>query len=127
MEWGKSPTYMKFASKIAAEYGIDYIAKLDDDTYLSTELFAIFVDDELPPAPYNIRMYIGPPRPSRIMHHIYAAGEFYMLSSDLANHVANELDADYREDISIHIEDLDMGTFVQSIQRPIKIIDVASR
>ena len=123
MEWGKSPTYMKFASKIATEYGIDYIAKLDDDTYLSTELFAIFVDEELPPAPYNIRMYIGPPRSSRIMSHVYAAGEFYMLSSDLANHVGNELDDDYKKDISIHVEDLDMGTYVHSNPNPIKYLN----
>jgi len=123
MEWGKSPTYMKFASKIATEYGIDYIAKLDDDTYLSTELFGIFVDDELPPAPFNRRMYIGPPRPSRIKHHIYAAGEFYMLSSDLANHVGNELDAEYMKDLSMHIEDLDMGTYVHTNPRPIKYLN----
>jgi hypothetical protein len=37
MEDGKSPTFMKMAALVAKEYGLDYIAKTDDD--VSMELY----------------------------------------------------------------------------------------
>eukprot|EP00554_Chaetoceros_debilis_P008518 CAMPEP_0194100522 /NCGR_PEP_ID=MMETSP0150-20130528/1329_1 /TAXON_ID=122233 /ORGANISM="Chaetoceros debilis, Strain MM31A-1" /LENGTH=192 /DNA_ID=CAMNT_0038786887 /DNA_START=1516 /DNA_END=2091 /DNA_ORIENTATION=+ len=120
MEDGKSPTFMKFASNIATAHGLDYVVKLDDDTYLSTVLFTICTDEELPPAPYNIRTYVGPPHLSRLKNHVYAAGEMYIVSTDLASYVANKLSFEDRENLAIHIEDLDMGTYVHSSPRPVK-------
>lgn len=127
MEDGKSSTYLKYGASLAREYGIDYVGKLDDDSVLAPkELFQLLVE-ELPPAPYNTRIYGGPPRLSRIQNHMYAAGEFYFVSSDLADYVGNTLDANERESLRLeqrHVEDLDMGTFIHSHPRPIKFFNL---
>lgn len=119
--WG--PTFMKFVTKAAHEYGIDYVVKLDDEFLLSTDLFAQFVEEELPPAPHNIRIYGGPHRQSRFKNHRYTAGEFYFMSSDLADYIANEMTAEMRRKLSIYIEDLDMRSYVHSHPRPLKQIN----
>lgn len=127
MEHGKSSTYLKYATSVSKEYGIDFIAKTDDDTVLGTPLLLQFIDDDLPPFPYNRRMYGGSFVPSRKKQSIYAQGQFYFMSVDLADYVANQLTPERREDISIFIEDLDMGNFINSMERPIKYLDLTSR
>jgi len=128
MEDGKSPTYLKFGADLARDYGIDYIGKLDDDSVLSLKLLFKLLEEDLPPAPYNTRIYAGAPRLSRIKNHVYAAGEFYFLSNDLADYIGNDLTAEDREElrISTHVEDLDMGSFVHSHPRPIKYVNLAA-
>lgn len=127
MEDGKSTTYFKYGSHIAKTYGLDFVAKVDDDTAMAMPLLLEFIDDDLPPAPYNRRMYGGSFVPSRELQHIYAQGQFYFMSSDLAEYVGNSLTTQERRDNSLRIEDLDMGTFIHSIERPIKVVDLTSR
>jgi len=127
MEKGKSTTYLKYATSVAKISGLDFIAKIDDDTVMSMPLLLEFIDDELPPTPFNRRIYGGSFVPSRELQHIYAQGQFYFMSIDLADYVANSISATERERNSIFIEDLDMGTFIQSHPRPIKLMDITTR
>ncbi len=129
MNFGKSPTYFKYGAHLAMEYAIDYIAKLDDDTMISIDLLLDFINDELPPAPYNKRIYGGAARMSRMQSHMYAAGEFYFMSSDLADYVTNILSAEDRRELMIkrRIEDLDMATFIYSHPMPIKFMNLYPR
>ena len=130
MENGKSPTYLKFAANLAEEYGIDYVAKSDDDSVISPWALLEFIEEDLPPSPHNRRIYGGAPRLSRLKNHIYAAGEFYMMSSDLANYVGNVLTPAERLGMMIPrkpTEDLDMGTFVHGHPRAIKFLNMNSR
>lgn len=110
MNDGKSPTWLYFASQLAAQYGFDYVAKCDSDAILSLHDYFDFVYNyPLAPAPYNSMTLIGGPvgkhnwRKDRVnraqeryfnknynMVHIYSAGQLYTLSSDLAAAVANE-------------------------------------
>mmetsp|Transcript_21278 Transcript_21278/g.31509 ORF Transcript_21278/g.31509 Transcript_21278/m.31509 type:complete len:348 (+) Transcript_21278:86-1129(+) len=126
MEDGKSPTYLKFGANIANQYGIDYILKTDDDSVISFNAVFDWIDSELPPSPYNRRIYGGAPRLSRVKNTIYSAGEFYFMSADLADYVGNVLTAGDRLSLmnSRPIEDLDMGTFVFSNPRPIKFVSM---
>ncbi len=129
MNFGKSPTYFKYGAELSKEYAIDYIAKLDDDTMISIDLLMEFINDELPPAPYNKRIYGGAARLSLMQSHMYAAGEFYFMSSDLADYVANSLTAEERSELMIRrrIEDLDMATFIYSHPMPIKFMNLYPR
>jgi len=130
MENGKSPTYLKFAANLAEEYGIDYVAKTDDDSVISPWALLEFIEEDLPPSPYNRRIYGGAPRLSNRKSHIYAAGEFYMMSSDLANYVGNVLTPAERLGMMIPrkpTEDLDIGTFVHGHPRVIKFLNMNSR
>ena len=124
MEHGKSTTYMKFASSLAEEYDIDFIGKFDDDSLLGPNVFIDFMDENLPPAPYNRRIYGGSVRTSRTKNHFYAAGEFYFMSTDLAHWVGHEMGIDARNKVMIYIEDLDMGSYIHSHPRPIKYINL---
>jgi len=124
---GKSSAWFKYASSIADEYVIDYIAKVDDMSILSPELFFQFQED-LPVAPFNQQMYGGLPKPS--YHHklFYGTGEFYFMSADVANYVGHTLTADERQQImskeTSRMEDADMGALVLSSPRPIKFMNL---
>lgn len=132
MEDGKSVSYFKYASSLSDEFGIDYMAKTDSDTLISSELFQKFIEAELPPKPFNRRIYGGQSMANYDRNSIYAAGEFYFMSSDLANYVSNVLTAGQREKFTAGgkvtafrpIEDVDMGTFVFSHPRPVKFISL---
>ena len=129
MEDGKSPTYLKFGANIANQYGIDYIAKTDDDSVIGINALFNWIDSDLPPSPYNRRIYGGAPRLSRVKNTLYSAGEFYFMSADLADYVGNVLTAGDRLSLmnSRPIEDLDMGTFVFSNPHPIKMFNMHQR
>jgi hypothetical protein len=125
MEHGKSPTFFKYGASIAANYGIDYIAKADSDTVISLHLLLDFIDYDLPPSPYNQRIYGGAPRADIETESMYAAGELYIMSSDLAHHVGFALTNKDRTDLRTehhHIEDMDMGRFIYSHPNPIKFL-----
>lgn len=128
MEDGKSTTYMKFGAGLHVEYGIDYVAKIDDDTVLAIQLLLQFIEDDLPPTPFNRRIYGGTGWASYAHNHIYAAGQFYFMSSDLADYVSNQLTTEDRLEMmhGRHTEDADMGTFIFSHPRPIKFMNLSS-
>jgi hypothetical protein len=109
MEDGKSPTFMKTAALVAKEYGLDYIAKTDDDSVVGLSSLIEYMDSDLPPAPYNTRTYGGSLVLSRAAktQFVYAQGQFYFMSADVADHVGNVLTAEKRATIGMSIEDLD--------------------
>lgn len=128
MENGKSPTWFKFGASISESYDIDYIAKIDDDSVLSPELMFQFIADELPPMPYNRRIYGGTGWASKAKNVLYAAGQFYFMSSDLANYVGNQLTAKDRLEMQHSYratEDADMGVFIFSHPRPVKFFNLS--
>jgi hypothetical protein len=127
MEDGKSATYFKFGASIGIQHSIDYIVKLDDDTLLSPELLLQFIEDDLPPAPLNRRIYGGRGWMTRSKSILYGAGQFYFMSTDLAHYVGNVLTAADRKAMTHNrkTEDADMGVFVFSHPRPIKFINMA--
>ena len=129
MEDGKSTTYFKFGASIARPYNIDYIAKIDDDSVLSPQLLFQLLEDDLPPAPYNRRHYGGSSWASYAKNMMYAAGQFYFMSADLAHYVSNSLSAKQRLSLmhSRHTEDADVGAFVFSHPRPIKFVQLSNR
>ena len=59
MEDGKSTTYFKFGASLVRDYSIDYFGKIDDDSVLAPKLLFQLLEDDLPPAPYNSRIYGG--------------------------------------------------------------------
>lgn len=117
---GKSGSWFKYASMIANEYSIDYIAKVDDGSILLPELFFKFLDD-LPNAPFNQHLYGGIAQPSYTHNILYGTGEFYFMSTDLAHFVGNTmyvLGTDRAEDADV------IGAVVSSSPRPVKFVDL---
>ena len=128
MEDGKTATFFKFGTEMSKLYNIDYINKLDDDTIVSPKLLFEFMDDELPPFPYNRRIFGGRAWGSRTGQVYYGAGQYYFLSSDLADYVSNTLSAKDRYALSHSkrkTEDADMGKFLWTHNRPLKFIDLS--
>lgn len=128
MEDGKTATFFKFGAEMSKLYNIDYINKLDDDTIVSPKLLFEFMDDELPPFPYNRRIFGGRAWGSRTGQVYYGAGQYYFLSSDLADFVSNTLSAKDRYALSHSkrkTEDADMGKFLWTHNRPLKFIDLS--
>ena len=128
MENGKSVSYFKYASSLAKRYDIDYIGKCDSDTLIHMKMFYKVIEDELPPRPYNVRMYGGSSWGNYDTNGIYAAGAFYFLSYDLAHYVSKTLTHQERMKLtSKHpTEDLDMGTFVFSHYNAVKFINYST-
>lgn len=151
MEEGKSPTWFAYGAKIAKEYNLDYVAKCDTDTVLLyPELFQ-FGYRNLLAAPYNQRTYVGHPMDKLFAPrmqswlrqggrefrkekegffeehffrvHIYARGQLYILSTDLAQFVATQADdCSYCQ----QIEDHDIGSMVLHSPDPIKFLIVGT-
>jgi hypothetical protein len=59
MNQGKSQTWLKYAAQILKAYDIDYVAKSDSDTLLFLDKMMDFMDENLPPAPYNRNILAG--------------------------------------------------------------------
>ncbi len=124
---GKSLAWFKYASTVAQEYGIDYIAKVDNMSILSPELFFKFQED-LPVSPFNKQTYGGVPHPSYHHEMFYAKGEFYFMSADIAEYIGCTLTATERQHLmkkgTGHDEDASIGALVLSHPRPIKFVDL---
>jgi hypothetical protein len=133
MNEGKSDTWFAYGAKLSKEHNLvfDYIAKSDTDTLPKLDETIDFVNVHLPPSPYNNAILAGEfvdkmwwkgvtaqkEIEQRIVDkyswiiHLYTKGQFYFLSTDLAEGVGNE--AAYKiEDpaYSIHHEDHDVST-----------------
>lgn len=126
MEEGKSVSWMKYGATIS---GVDYIAKADSDTLFYPDHVFQMIERDLPPAPYNQRIYGGKTAitPELPRESIYAEGQFYFMSSDLALYVSNTLSATQREILSREplTEDIDMSTFIFSHPRPIRFVSMS--
>jgi hypothetical protein len=142
MNDGKSQTWLYYGAQLAQQYDLDYVIKCDSDTVLSLHDFFRFAYVNLPPAPYNSNMLVGIPwsksdwgssdrtdeteRHFRDYYngvHIYAAGQLYILSTDLARAVGDEARSlqgkcSY---CSPH-EDHDVSTMAYHSKRPVKFM-----
>lgn len=127
MENGKSVTYFKFGQSIAEQAAIDYIGKTDSDSLIDMPTYLNFVSNDLPPKPYNRRTYGGPTWGNHEKSAIYAAGQFYFMSADLAEYVSVIMSHENRKELTSKrpTEDMDMGAFVFSHPRPIKFISLS--
>lgn len=120
---GKSASYFKWASSLTSKYNIDYVAKARTSTLIHTGLMLDFMNKDLPPYPYNRRIYGGSTWGSYENSNVFAEGAFYFMSSDLAYFISRDLTADIRKELSKSDppqEDKDIGTFVYSHRKPIK-------
>jgi len=141
MNYGKTPTWFKYASSVAESYGIDYIAKVDSDTMVSMKHLVDFITTDLPPYPYNVRTYGG-----SMVHHakrskrgnLYAFGQFSFFSRDMASYISSD-DLDryqIKQDGNgfnrgwaekTIAEDMDTAELVWTHPYPLKIIFMNSR
>ncbi|GKY92954.1 hypothetical protein MPSEU_000264300 [Mayamaea pseudoterrestris] len=149
MNDGKSQTYFAWAGKLAKKYNIDYVVKQDTDTILYLDKFFAFVDNMLPPAPYNrnilagsvvdkvwwghdkvhrraplekwaIRKYGG-------LLHLYAEGQWYLMSPDLAEVVQQQAilgPTETKKYVAGH-EDHDVSAMVFHSERPVNFIIIS--
>jgi len=107
MNRGKSPTWLAYGASIAERYGIDYVAKQDTDTILYLDRVLAFARRNLPPAPFATDLWAGwfadkltwphnrgvsDVAVQRFTHKsnltLFAQGQWYLLSVDLAARVA---------------------------------------
>ncbi len=114
MEDGKSPTWFNYASLLMKRHDLDYAIKMDSDTGLRVDRFFEFATAYLPLG--GTRMYSG-----KLLWDTwtnasvpYMAGEFYILSRDLAEAVSSQ--SIYQTNGIINVEDRDTGFIVWKLK-----------
>jgi hypothetical protein len=132
MEEGKSQTWFKFATKVMDLYDMDYVSKCDSDSLVFVPSLFEFAKRNLPPAPYNQRIYVGKmydlqlcggldkPHCLAMKGRAYMVGQLYILSADLVYYITS--DQVDRKGLSVGFEDYDIGRMVLSNPHPIKMI-----
>lgn len=143
MNEGKSQTWIKYASEIAEQYNIDYVAKCDADTIFHLHEFFHFAYKNMPPSPYNKGMFIGALRDKaywprhttdeeRVRYesyfgkyfegvHLYIAGQIYIMSIDVAKFIGKEA-LDNKCSYCEGHEDHDISTMAFYNPEPIKLV-----
>jgi len=146
MNEGKSQTWMKYGAEIAKEYDLDYVAKCDADSLLHLHEFFAWAYKSLPPAPYNNNVYVGALRDKAFWEkhknpedqaryegyfgknfegiHLYVAGQFYMMSTDLARFVGQEALANKCSYCEGH-EDHDISSMAFHSPNPINLMVIS--
>jgi hypothetical protein len=147
MNQGKSQTWFKYATQILEAYDIDYVAKSDTDTLLFLDKMTDFMDENLPPAPYNRNILAGSVADKwwweKDLHsaetepaegyfiekygkdlHLYVEGQIYIMSRDLADFVATEA-AQHTQSYREGHEDHDISAMAFHSPKPIKLIIIA--
>jgi hypothetical protein len=148
MNEGKSQTWFKYAAQILEAYDIDYVAKSDTDTLLFLDKMMDFMDESLPPAPYNRNILAGSvvdkwwwekdlhspetePAEGYFIKkygndlHLYVAGQIYIMSRDLADVVGKEAGAEHTQSYREGHEDHDVSAMAFHSPKPIKLIIIA--
>lgn len=129
MEDGKSDTWLKYGAHLSSKFGFDYVGKTDSDTYVNVDELIEFVVTELPQSPDNVHIYGGIPWANFHKSSLYMAGQFYFVSSDLAQYVGYELTPTHRSNLRNewrHTEDMDIGNFISNSPYPIKYVICSS-
>ena len=134
MNEGKTPTWFQYAADISERHGIDYISKLDSDTYVDLHALISLMDADLPAKPATepdnrkryggiLREYNtcgGYPYCKLLQGRAYMSGQFYFVSSDLARFVSGG-----REDekaLGVGHEDFDFGMWIFSYPGAINLV-----
>lgn len=157
MNEGKSQTWFYYASQVLEEFDIDYAGKMDTDSLPYLDKYFSFADESLPPAPYNQRILAGSiankgwwnisinshtstrEQRKKEKHfvqrygngnlHLYAEGQMYILSRDLAKgigDVAREVPKTYVEGHEDH--DVSAMAFLSlkgGMDHPMKLLIIA--
>ena len=61
MNQGKMPAWFAYAGQLAEQYGFAYVDKMDTDAHIQHDKLFEFIDNYMPPAPYNQHRLIGEP------------------------------------------------------------------
>ena len=152
MNEGKSQTWFYYGGIVSKELNIEYVGKMDTDSLPYLDKYFDFADNTLPPFPYSTRVLAGTivdkqwwPKKSDKENdikeayfnkrystlHLYAAGQMYIMSQDLAEGVG-EVCSNLNETrtYSEGHEDHDVSTYAfmalrDSMDYPIKLIIIA--
>jgi hypothetical protein len=151
MNEGKSQTWLYYGSLLAFDHGIEYIGKMDTDSLPYLDKYFEFADSSLPPAPYNTRILAGtivdkrwwPEKSDEENNikeaffrkrysslHLYAAGQMYIMSRDLAQGVAEVCSSNATVTEAEGHEDHDVSTYAfmalkGSMDHPLKLFIIA--
>jgi hypothetical protein len=134
MNEGKTNAWFKYANELVRRYEIDYVAKMDLDTFMNVNLLSDFVRANLPLAPEtgrdNRRRYGGVLREfntcGRFKHcallsgRVYMSGQFYFVSSDLIEFLSSE--DDNTDKMRVGHEDLEFGLKISLYPRTINLV-----
>jgi hypothetical protein len=66
---GKAQTWMKYATLLANDYDIDFVAKCEGDAFVDIPKYFAFADERLRPAPHNRGMVVGSMRDRAFWKH----------------------------------------------------------
>jgi hypothetical protein len=135
LEDGKSQTWFKYASMVAEEFPVDFIAKVDSDALLFTPAFLDFAKRRL--TRHKEYVYGGITMdknscdptitedhscPLSLIGPSYMSGELYWMSPDLAKFItSSQLD---RSSLTIRHEDVDIGNFVHSCPEEVSVVKI---
>ena len=139
MQDGKTQTWFSFAASLSGDYGIDYIAKMDMDTFLDVHSLLRFVDANLPPRPrapmpdtrkrYGglLQEFLTCGRHAHcelLRGRIYMSGQFYFVSGDLAEYISSNVFDSAK--LRIGFEDMDFGLWIFSYPAAINLVLMSS-
>lgn len=137
MEDGKTLTWFVYASSLLSQHKIDYVSKMDCDTYLNFDLFFNFIHRDLKPAHgLRLKVYggilnealscgvlVGNKVCRLLLSRVYMSGQFYFVSADLVEYVA--LYGSEHLDERVNIEDIDFSIWVQSHPEAVHLVSMA--
>jgi hypothetical protein len=145
MNEGKSQTWFSYAETLATSHGIHYLVKTDTDTVIFLDKYFDFVDQHLYPAPYNRYILAGyfvdkwwwgtnlDEMPMNAFlkkkygraFHVYAAGQWYLMSPDLARMVREEASVVNQKELAA-VEDHDISYMIfRRCNRPLHLVVIA--
>lgn len=133
MEEGKTSTWFQYASEISDTHGIDYVSKLDTDTYVNIDALLSLMDADLPARSLNVadhrKRYGGVLREYNtcggnrhcllLQSRVYMSGQFYFVSSDLATFVSSQVD---EKALGVGFEDFDFGLRIFSYPGTLNLV-----
>ena len=137
MNHGKTPTWFKYASSLCGLKAIDYVGKIDSDTFLSIDSFITHIRRDLPPRPSRgsdsrkrygglLREYNscgGETHCKLLEERVYMSGQFYYVSSDIAEFISQpKISKPY----VVGFEDLDFSFLVFAMSEAINLVVVSS-
>eukprot|EP00934_Nitzschia_sp_Nitz4_P006903 Nitzschia sp. Nitz4//scaffold2_size372955//295635//297075//NITZ4_000458-RA/size372955-processed-gene-0.446-mRNA-1//1//CDS//3329546883//6893//frame0 len=134
MNDGKSPSFFYFASQILKEFDLDYAMKFDGDSIMHLHDWFLFAHNHLPPRPYSRGVVAGALRHKAFWDqykdvsdlekkehfwsfefegtHLYLAGQCYLLSYDMCQHLSREAPLAYSRGYLEGHEDHDVGSMI---------------
>ena len=128
MQDGKTLTWFAYANTFVHQFGVEFVGKMDSDTYMNMDLFVDFVHRELVRSETeraHRKIYggvltdaiacgvlAGNEACKLLRGRVYMSGQFYFVSADMLEHVVKYGAANFEHRIGI--EDMDFGVWVQS-------------